>query len=212
MLASPGTPRAADRSAAAKLHERFSPGGATLEDAVKALAANEGHTGRAAKSLRKRYPQKVSASAAEMNPLHGGAPRPEPEPEPEPVMGRQRSAAEGAEERSPLVPVRQLSDAPLSPEDRMSDADLYDLEAGLPSSAEPAGRCARSYRALRRCCGRWHEPVPLRLALYLAGFALVQSGLWSGLWAESAEPVWTFGLPGWLTFCAATTKGHATST
>ena len=83
----------------------------------------------------------------------------------------------------------------------MSDADLYDLEAGLPGSAEPAGRCARSYRAARRCCSRWHEPAPLRLALYLAGFALVQSGLWSGLlWAESAEPVWTFGLPGWLCF------------
>ena len=82
----------------------------------------------------------------------------------------------------------------------MSDADLYDLEAGLPGSAEPAGRCARPYRAARRCCSRWHEPAPLRLALYLAGFALVQSGLWSGLWAESAEPVWTFGLPGWLCF------------
>ena len=79
----------------------------------------------------------------------------------------------------------QLMHAQLS-----SSGDAIELEAILPppATAVPLGP--------RRVAWLDRHSLGVRVALFLAGFILLQCGLWSA----AADSAWVFSTPGWLCF------------
>ena len=192
-----------DDGAAQNLFERFSPSGASRKEVEQLLDANDGHAGRAAAALRSRYqsagaggspaPVALRQQVTELNPLHGtpGTPAyddalylvPEPEPEPE----------EGDEDEQSGLMGHQRSD--VSFDTAVDTSIIYDLEAILPAPAV-APRPSRAKRCWRSATQwRWYG-VRTQLVLYVLGFALVQSGLWSA----SSDTGLVWAIPGWICF------------